>query len=95
MNRREFIKATGIALAALSCGTLPIAAAVPTCYRGFDIRIDKRLYHRLGDIKQIYAGNSKYHNSALFKGDKSDAEIWKSFKPALDGAIERLKKEVA
>lgn len=62
-----------------------------TKHRGFDIKIKRHVSCKTGyhDTKQILADNSEYWNSVLYSNEKSDAEVWKLFRPILDQAIDR------
>ncbi len=106
MDRREFIKASGVAVAAIVIpakylkGKTPvdnepeITDGMKIRYRGFDVRIDMVRKPYYGLCKQAYATNGSHHNSILFKEDLSDNEVWRRFRPALDGSIDRFKKRV-
>lgn len=63
---------------------------VPAKYRGFEIRFSS---YR-GDAKHICADDGKYWTGALYPKEKPDYEIWKSYKPYLDKAIDRHRRKI-
>ena len=98
MDRREFIKVVGAAMAAMSSGGVLEAVCstvdvVPSKYRGFDIRIDE-VCKPYGYVQQLFVSNGKYHQAILFD-EKDEVEIWNKYKPYLDQAIDRFEKKVA
>ncbi len=88
MNRREFFKILGISAITPSLAGISVSQAIPSRYRGFNVRVDKA--YKYGQyVKQVYVSNGDYHCAILFDEEKPDAEIWKAFQPSLDSSIDR------